>query len=347
MGEDGAPFLDKSKPIAYVINGRSWVNNHAHVLRANAALTAAAFLKYFLDWFEFDGYVTGSTRLKLTQGAMRSIPVTLPPLVQQQRIVAKIEELIARVNASRKHLARVPTILKRFRQSVLAAACSGRLTEDWRDAQDLGGESQNGALPAGWTEHEFGDVTENHDGKRIPIKETERAKRRGKYRYYGASGPIDWIDDYLFDGRFLLVGEDGANLLARSTPIAFIAEGRFWVNNHAHVVQAKPAVSLDYLALFLNQLDLQTIVTGSAQPKLTQRALNQIPVGLPQLAEQHEIVRRVEALFALGDHTEKCVAAATVRADRLTQSILAKAFRGDLVPTDAELARQAAQARER
>lgn len=133
IGEDGAPFFDKSKPIAYLIKGKSWVNNHAHVLRAKAEVTSNLYLKWFLDNFDFNGYVNGTTRLKLTQGSMNEIPVSLPPLNEQRRIVAKLEELLARVDASQQRLAKIPVILKRFRQAVLAAACSGRLTADWRE----------------------------------------------------------------------------------------------------------------------------------------------------------------------------------------------------------------------
>src|SRR2546426_6681893 len=135
LGEDGAPFLDKSKEIAYLISGKSWVNNHAHVLRAVPGLTTNEFIKYSLDSFDFHDHVNGTTRLKLTQGAMVTIPLHLPPLVEQRRIVAKAESLLVDVKASDEHLSRVPAILKRFRKSVLAAACSGRLTDNWRSSR--------------------------------------------------------------------------------------------------------------------------------------------------------------------------------------------------------------------
>lgn len=162
----------------------------------------------------------------------------------------------------------------------------------------------------------------------------------------GASGAIDTIDDYLFDGDFLLIAEDGANLLSRSTPIAFRASGKFWVNNHAHIVQTFCGMPLRYLETVLNGMDLQEFVTGSAQPKLTQQALNGISIPLPPLAEQNEIVRRVEALLALADNIGKRVEATRDKADKLPQSILAKAFRGELVPTEAELARRSGRAYE-
>jgi type I restriction enzyme, S subunit len=172
------------------------------------------------------------------------------------------------------------------------------------------------------------------------VKSADRAMRRGEFAYYGASGIIDTIDDFLFDGEFLLIGEDGANLLSRSTPIAFRASGQFWVNNHAHIGQAFGGTPLHYLEIFINSIDLQDYVTGTAQPKLTQASLNRIPVPVPPLTEQQEIVRRVDALFALADRIEAKLTAARQRVESLTQAVLAKAFRGELVPTEAELARR-------
>jgi type I restriction enzyme, S subunit len=268
------------------------------------------------------------------------------------------------VNAARDRLNRVPAILKRFRQSVLSAACSGRLTAEWRalnTVEESGlqfvqrvlvehptvleletdySEEPNDDLPETWTRAAFGNVTDNCDGQRKPVKSADRAMRRGEFAYYGASGIIDTIDDFLFDGEFLLIGEDGANLLSRSTPIAFRASGQFWVNNHAHIVQAFGGTPLHYLEIFINSIDLQDYVTGTAQPKLTQASLNRIPVPVPPLTEQQEIVRRVDALFALADRIEAKLTAARQRVESLTQAVLAKAFRGELVPTEAELARR-------
>ncbi|MCA9124996.1 MAG: restriction endonuclease subunit S [Planctomycetaceae bacterium] len=136
IGEDGAPFFDKSKPIAYIVRGKSWVNNHAHVLRANGDATSNLYLKYFLDWFDFNGFVNGTTRLKLTQAAMNSIPVRVAPLAEQRRIVGKLELLLGKVSSSQQRLSRSSGLLKRFRQSVLAAACSGKLTADWREENE-------------------------------------------------------------------------------------------------------------------------------------------------------------------------------------------------------------------
>jgi type I restriction enzyme S subunit len=140
LGEDGAPFFDKSKPIAYIVDGKSWVNNHAHVLRARSEVTSNRFLKYYLDSFDFSSYVQGSTRDKLTQGAMNSIPVSLPPRHLQDELVALLDAVEVKRTSAGSHLAVSLRGIERFRQAVLAAACSGGLTADWRQANP-GGET--------------------------------------------------------------------------------------------------------------------------------------------------------------------------------------------------------------
>ncbi len=185
-------------------------------------------------------------------------------------------------------------------------------------------------LPTGWCASTLGAVTDNYDGQRRPVKASDRADRTGEYPYYGASGVIDFVDQYIFDGTYLLVAEDGANLLSRSTPIAFTAKGRFWVNNHAHILQTKANCSLDYLQHYLNWLDVAPYVTGTAQPKLTQKALNRIPVPLPPIDEQQRIMARVNSLFERSKGARDELVRVPGLVERYKQTILASAFRGDL-----------------
>ncbi len=159
-------------------------------------------------------------------------------------------------------------------------------------------------IPNKWLWAYFGEMTFNRDSERIPIEKAERESRHGDYDYYGASGIIDTIDDYLFDQPLLLIGEDGANLINRSTPIAFIAFGKYWVNNHAHVIDGISLEFLRYLEIYINSIDLKPYLTGMAQPKLNQAKLNSISVPLPPLAEQHRIVEKVDRLMALCDQLE-------------------------------------------
>ena len=268
---------------------------------------------------------TGTTVKGIRLEDIRSLEVPLAPVAEQKRIADKLDTVLTRVDAVNTRLARVAPLLKRFRQSVLAAATSGRLTEDWR-----GGRAVNET----WRVIPLGKYVENHDGARVPISETLRTERRGAYPYYGASGVIDTIDGFTHEGKFVLIGEDGANLVTRSKPIAFIATGKIWVNNHAHVLKCKEGASDEYLAYYINSIDLTPYVSGSAQPKLNQKNLNTIPVPVPPTEEQTEIVRRVETLFAFADRLEARLAQAQTAATRLTPALLAKAFRGELVPQD-------------
>jgi type I restriction enzyme S subunit len=145
-----------------------------------------------------------------------------------------------------------------------------------------------------WPLVPLGELTENFDGRRVPVKELER--KPGPYPYYGASGIVDRVDGYLFDGEYLLIGEDGENLRTRQTPIAFMATGKFWVNNHAHIVRGNRRADTRYLSYVLSQTDISGYLTGSTMPKLTQGNLNRLPVIAPPLAEQKAIAAVLGAL---------------------------------------------------
>ena len=114
-----------------------------------------------------------------------------------------------------------------------------------------------------WAEVSLGEVIDVFDHQRVPLSSLERSKRQGTYPYYGASGIIDYIDDYIFDGKYLLVAEDGENLKSRNTPIAFFASGKFWVNNHAHIIRAKVGKADDYFIMsFLQSSDIFWLSRG-------------------------------------------------------------------------------------
>ena len=147
-----------------------------------------------------------------------------------------------------------------------------------------------------WTETALGEVIELYDHERIPLSTQQRSQRQGGYPYYGASGIIDYIDDYIFDGRFLLISEDGANLVERNTPIAFFATGKFWVNNHSHVVRGIPEVADDYFLMsYIQSANISGYITGTAQPKLSQRNLKAIRLPLPPFPIQRKIAAVLSA----------------------------------------------------
>lgn len=138
--------------------------------------------------------------------------------------------------------------------------------------------------------YRFDEVSINFDKKRVPLSGAQREKRKGKYRYYGAQGVIDHIDNFIFDGTYLLIAEDGENLKSKKQDIAQVVEGKFWVNNHAHIVQGNNLCDTRYLCYLLNSMDLSGHITGSAQPKLSQKNLNSVILSLPSITEQKAIV---------------------------------------------------------
>ena len=189
-------------------------------------------------------------------------------------------------------------------------------------AVDVPSSKQLFSVRPNWKWATFGCVMISRDGERIPVSKEDRNLRAKLYDYYGASGAIDKIDGFLFDRPLLLVGEDGANLINRSTPIAFIARGKYWVNNHAHVLDAISEGFLKYVELFINAIDLKAYVTGTAQPKMNQAKMNSIPVAIPPEAEQHRIVAKVDELMALCDQLEAAQQERERRRDRLAVASL-------------------------
>jgi len=150
--------------------------------------------------------------------------------------------------------------------------------------------------PPSWSEKNLGGLVDFFDHQRIPLSGTVRQGRQGPYPYYGASGIIDHIDDYIFDGRYLLVAEDGENLRSRKTPIAFFADGKFWVNNHAHIIRAKDGEADDYfLKAWLDNADISGYITGAAQPKLSQENLKRIKLCIPKIGTQRKIAAILSA----------------------------------------------------
>jgi type I restriction enzyme S subunit len=375
IGEDGAPFLDKSKPISYIVQGRSWVNNHAHVLRARADITTNRYLMYFFNSFDFHDFVNGTTRLKLTQGAMNQIPVRLAPIAEQHRIVTDLQSLLRRISECQERNTRVAEILKRFRQSVLSAACSGRLTADWRAEciNDLNSTTKRGdsfdsrveritETPNGWCWTELQSTCDQirsicygviklgpvhqqgvpclrtSDVKPLRI-DTEDVKR------------IDPKISDQFARTILRGGEVLVNVRGTLGGVAVVPQNlKGWnISREVAVVPistANPEFMAYWIASLAAQNWLTAVVKGVAYSGINIEDLRRLPVALPSKNEQEEIVRRVKNLFVLADKIETRYKTIQQQVDRLPHSILAKAFRGELVPTEAELAERAGRSYE-
>ena len=191
-------------------------------------------------------------------------------------------------------------------------------------------------LPDGWAWARFSAITINRDSERKPISSSQRTVVEKTYDYYGASGKIDKIDKYIFCERLLLIGEDGANLVTRSKPIAFFAEGQYWVNNHAHCIDSPDKFVLEYLCFYINAINLEKYVTGSAQPKMTQDNMNSILIPLPPYNEQKRIGRHLDELMSVVDSIEVGKDEALELISKTKAKILDLAIRGKLVPQNPE-----------
>lgn len=202
-------------------------------------------------------------------------------------------------------------------------------------SSDLSSDDVPFDLPEGWVITNVGELLTNRDAERIPLSLNIRSKQDNKiYDYYGATGIVDKVDGYLFEERLLLIGEDGANLLSRNKDNAFFAEGKYWVNNHAHILDCSEKKVLDYVAFILNSMSLDDYITGSAQPKLNQDNLNKIIIPLPPLAEQKRIVSAVEQWMSVIDVLENNEEDLRQSIDKAKSKILDLAIRGKLVPQD-------------
>ena len=147
-----------------------------------------------------------------------------------------------------------------------------------------------------WKEYKLEDLIISYNSKRKPLSSREREGRNGIYPYYGAQGIIDYLDDYIFDGEYLLIAEDGNNLRERKEDIARIAHGRFWVNNHAHIITNNHLSDMRFLKYYLNIVDISAYITGSAQPKLNKANLNNIKIKIPSLEKQKKIAKILSSL---------------------------------------------------
>ena len=155
-----------------------------------------------------------------------------------------------------------------------------------------------GVMPTDWHFGTVSEIIELHDSKRVPLSSRERAKLAKIYPYYGATSVMDYVDKYLFDGTYLLLGEDGTVVDSKGFPILQYVEGKFWVNNHAHIITGKNGFTVEMLYLLFSLTNVQSIVTGAVQPKISQANLNKMPVLIPSEAELSSFDSVIQPIFA-------------------------------------------------
>jgi type I restriction enzyme S subunit len=344
------------------------VNQHVCIIRPISLIDSGYLTRYLCSPRVQKMVMTeeyGVTRQALTKGQILDFDIPIAPAAEQKRIIAKVEALLAGVNAARQRLANVPAMLKRFRQAVLAAACSGRLTAEWRVEKtelEPGHDRLEGPekLPNSWGWAMFGDlISELRNGISTkpnpkppghPILRISSTRPRrvllDDVRYLPDAD--DLVEVYgLRDGDLLFTRYNGSlDLLGVCGMVQGLGKRTLLYPDKLMRVRIVDRELLpEYVEAFFGSPQARHRIEAKSKSSAGQQGVSgsdikRQSIAVPPLAEQREIVRRVDGLFRLADAIEKRVAAATARVDKLTQAILAKAFRGELVPTEVELARQ-------
>lgn len=251
-------------------SGKFHATEHAVVVQPKIEMNVH-WLYYALNAMDLGQYATGAAQPGLAVSKLETLSIEIPNISEQNKIaqtLCKVEQL---VNFRKQQLAKLDELVK------------ARFVEMF--GEPIGN-------PMGWKRVRFDSISENLDSKRVPVTESDR--KDGVYPYYGASGIVDWINDYIFDEDILLVSEDGANFLMRSTPIAFSVSGKSWVNNHAHVVRFHDFATQKFIEVYFSLIDISEYITGTAQPKLNQAKLNTMLFCWPPLSLQKQFAAFVE-----------------------------------------------------
>ena len=226
------------------------------------------YLYYAIKNYNFKG--SGTSIPQLTVPMLKTYNFPLPSLDEQRRIAAVLDQVSDLIAKRREQLDKLDELVK------------ARFVEMFGDPE---------TNSKGWQRQRLDEICENLDNRRVPITSTDR--KAGIYPYYGASGIVDYVDDYIFDEDILLISEDGANLVMRSTPIAFSVSGKVWVNNHAHVVRFDSQATQKYIEICFSLTDISGYITGTAQPKLNQAKLNAMMFCIPPLEMQKQFANFV------------------------------------------------------
>jgi len=335
---------------------KAGLNQRVCKISANERRLHPKFLLYGLNGYlkAIEAATSSVTVGHLSSRDILRIPFPIPPLQEQRRIVPKLELLLSRVDGSKKRLERIPLLLKRFRQSVLAAACSGRLTEDWRNDRSLSEDvnCSTSEFPVNWSTKTLRDLAKVTSGFAFRsvdfVKQGIPAIKISNVQY---GEFIEKNQEYLAE-RFLNESPSfqvhpGTLLMALTRPITNetlkvcfypTTAKTALLNQRVCKIEPKEVIAKDYLHAFMQtegfKKQVKDNLSETLQPNLSPKALESFSVILPPVSEQIEIVKRVEELFKLADEIQQRYEKGKAFVDKLTQSILAKAFRGELVPQD-------------
>lgn len=264
---------------------------------------------YLMMWFsrpEFDRYARyhshGSARETFDWDAMCEVELPVPSLEKQQKIVAEYQAVENKIKTNE-------AICEKLEASAQALYKHWFVdfefpNEEGKPYRSSGGkmvwnDELEKEIPEGWRVGELQEIMDNFDSQRIPLSKSQRAEKKGEYPYYGAAALMDYVDDYIFDGTYILLGEDGTVVTEFGTPVLQYVWGRFWVNNHAHVLKAKNGFNENSLYILLKNTNITDKITGGVQAKINQRNLNSIQVLIPSLENIEKLNGYLESIFEL------------------------------------------------
>lgn len=286
-------------PIGYIaIAGQDVSTNQGFKSVVPNESTDYMFLYYLLKYSKdkIENLGSGTTFKEISGSTMRGIEVFVPEAVEEQRRIASILSMLD--DKIEKNIAVNENLLQQ---------AQALYKDRFIDMNPF-----NGTMPMDWHQGTVSEIVELHDSKRIPLSSRERADLAKVYPYYGATSIMDYVDRYLFDGIYLLLGEDGTVADSKGFPILQYVYGRFWVNNHAHIITGKNGFSVELLYLLFSLTSVQSIITGAVQPKISQANLNKVPVAIPSKKELQTLDATIQPIFAqirnLRDENEKLAA---------------------------------------
>ncbi len=271
---------------ARIHNEKFLVNQRVGRIRPNSSVDSA-YLYYYLNSRSYIERLRTTARsgvqVNLTTEAIKKSLVKYPPITEQQQIASVLSSLDDKIELNRRMNKTLEEIGKAlFKQWFVDFDFPNENGEPYKSSGGELVDSELGEIPKGWEISNIGSHMNIHDSQRIPLSSREREKRRGEFRYYGATGILDYVDDFLFDGIYLLLGEDGTVTTENGYPFTQYVWGKFWVNNHAHIIQGKDNITTEFLKLFFDSTLIGSYVTGAVQPKLNQGNLKSIPFIFPE-----------------------------------------------------------------
>ncbi len=267
------------------------------------------FVSYFLKSIDFYSCSDKAAVPGVNRNHLHELPVRVPPRAEQRAIAHILGTLDDKIELNRKMNATLEAMARALFKSWFVDFDPVRAKAEGRAPSGMDAEtaklfpsefvdSELGPIPKGWEPGRIGDVIEIHDSRRVPLSSREREQRRGPFPYYGATSVMDYVDSYLFDGRFVLVGEDGSVVTPEGLPFTQYVWGRFWVNNHAHVLTGIRGFSQEHLYLLFQQTNIAAYVTGAVQAKLSQGNMRKIPVVVAPDAVNAKFGSVLDPLFA-------------------------------------------------